>query len=103
LATLLFSQGVSMILAGDEFSHTQQGNNNAYCQDNELTWLNWNLNQEQQSLLKFVQKCIAIVKEEPALQRRRFFHGHAIHGGEAADIAWLATSGHEMSDEDWQT
>ena len=103
LATLLFSQGVSMILAGDEFSHSQKGNNNAYCQDNELTWLNWNFNEEQQSLLKFVQKCIEIVKEEPALQRRRFFHGHAIHGGEAADIAWLDTSGAEMSEEDWST
>jgi glycogen operon protein len=103
LATLLFSQGVSMILAGDEISHTQKGNNNAYCQDNELTWLNWDLNEEQRSLLKFVQKCIAIVKEEPVLQRRRFFHGHAIHGGEAADIAWLETSGAEMSEEDWST
>ena len=103
LATLLFSQGVSMILAGDEIGHTQQGNNNAYCQDNELTWLKWDLTPEQQSLLAFVQKCIAIVKEQPVLQRRRFFHGHAIHGGEALDIAWLDTSGHEMSDEDWQT
>jgi glycogen operon protein len=103
LATLIFSQGLSMILAGDEIGHTQQGNNNAYCQDNELTWLHWDLNEEQQALLQFVQKCIALANSQPVLQRRRFFHGHAFHGGEALDIAWLDTSGNEMSEEDWQT
>lgn len=103
LATLLFSQGVSMLLAGDEIGHSQKGNNNAYCQDNELSWLNWELTPERQSLLKFVQKCIAIVDEQPVFQRRRFFHGHEIHGGEAPDIAWLDTSGNEMSEEDWRT
>ncbi|HJT32658.1 MAG TPA: glycogen debranching protein GlgX [Pirellulales bacterium] len=103
LATLLFSQGVSMILAGDEISHTQQGNNNAYCQDNELTWLNWNLTPEQTKLLEFTRKCIAIVSQEPVFQRRRFFHGQGIQGGEAPDIAWLDTSGNEMSEEDWKT
>ena len=92
-----------MLLAGDEIGHTQQGNNNAYCQDNELSWLNWDLNEEQQALLAFVRKCIAFVNAEPVLQRRRFFHGHAIHGGEAPEIAWLDTTGKEMSDEDWST
>ncbi len=92
-----------MILAGDELGHTQQGNNNAYCQDNELTWLHWDLNKAQQALLRFVQKCIALVNSQPVLQRRRFFHNHAFHGGEAPDIAWLDTFGNEMSEEDWQT
>ena len=103
LATLLFSQGVSMILAGDEIGHTQKGNNNAYCQDNEITWLNWDLTPEQTKLLEFTRKCIAIVSDKPVFQRRRFFHGQNIQGGEAPDIAWLDTSGNEMSGEDWKT
>ncbi|HVX14945.1 MAG TPA: glycogen debranching protein GlgX [Pirellulales bacterium] len=103
LATLLLSQGVPMILAGDEMGHTQNGNNNAYCQDNELSWLSWDLNDEQQALLTFVQKCIELNKSEPVFQRRRFFHGQGIQGGEAPDIAWFDTSGNEMSDEDWKT
>ncbi|HEX7450250.1 MAG TPA: glycogen debranching protein GlgX [Pirellulales bacterium] len=103
LATLLFSQGVSMILAGDEIGHTQKGNNNAYCQDNEITWLNWNLSPEQTRLLEFTRKCIAIISEKPVFQRRRFFHGQGIQGGEATDIAWLDMSGKEMSEEDWKT
>ncbi len=103
LATLLFSQGVSMILSGDEIGHTQKGNNNAYCQDNEITWLNWNLSSEQTKLLEFTRKCIAIISEQPVFQRRRFFHGQGIQGGEATDIAWLDMSGKEMSEEDWKT
>jgi isoamylase len=103
LATLIFSQGVPMILAGDEIGHTQNGNNNAYCQDNEISWLHWDLTDEQKDLLEFVQKCIELNKTEPVFQRRRFFHGQGIHGGEATDLAWLDTSGHEMSDEDWKT
>ncbi|HET6884108.1 MAG TPA: glycogen debranching protein GlgX, partial [Pirellulales bacterium] len=103
LATLLLSQGVPMILAGDEISHTQNGNNNAYCQDNEISWLHWDLTDEQKGLMDFVQKCIALNKNEPVFQRRRFFHGQGIQGGEAPDIAWYDTAGNEMSDEDWKT
>ena len=103
LATLLFSQGVPMILAGDEIGHTQNGNNNAYCQDNEISWLHWDLSPQNKVLLEFVQKCIALVNTEPVFQRRRFFHGQGIQGGEAPDIAWLDTSGNEMSEEDWRT
>ena len=103
LATLLLSQGAPMLLAGDEIGHTQQGNNNAYCQDNELTWLNWNLTPEQESLLKFVRRVIALFHEQPVFHRRRFFHGKAIHGKEAAEIAWLEPSGAEMTPEAWQS
>ena len=80
LATLIFSQGIPMLLAGDEISHTQRGNNNAYCQDNEITWLNWKLDDRQKDLLDFVRRLIAIYREEPTLHRRRFFHGKSLHG-----------------------
>jgi glycogen operon protein len=103
LATLIFSQGVAMILAGDERGHSQRGNNNTYCQDNELTWLSWELSEEQEELLQFVRKCMTIAGKQPAFQRRRFFHGHAIQGGTTPEIAWLETSGKPMSDEDWRT
>ena len=92
-----------MLLAGDEICHTQNGNNNAYCQDNHLSWLHWDLNAEQKEMLAFVQRSIELVNTEPVFQRRRFFHGQGIQGGEAPDIAWLDTSGNEMSEEDWKT
>ena len=101
LATLLLSQGVAMVLAGDELSHTQQGNNNTYCQDNELTWLNWELNAEQKDFLEFVCRVTSFWKEHPAFQRRRFFRGKPIRGGGVKDIAWLEPNGKEMSDEAW--
>jgi len=103
LATLLLSQGAPMLLSGDEIGHTQRGNNNAYCQDNELAWLNWELTPEQESLLKFVRRLIALYHEQPVFHRRRFFHGRAIHGAEAPEIAWLEPSGAEMTDEAWQS
>jgi glycogen operon protein len=102
LATLLFSQGVPMLLAGDEISHTQRGNNNAYCQDNELTWLDWKLDERQQALLKFVRRTIAIFHEQAVFHRRRFFHGKAIQGEQAPEIAWLEPSGKRMSQEAWK-
>ena len=102
LATLLFSQGVPMLLAGDELGHTQHGNNNTYCQDNEITWLHWDLTPEQQSLLKTARQMVRIFHEEPVFHRRRFFHGKAIHGAEAPEIDWLDPSGGEMSSEAWQ-
>jgi glycogen operon protein len=103
MATLMLSQGVPMILAGDEFGRTQKGNNNTYCQDNELTWLNWTLTPEQESLLKFARRVIALFHEQPVFHRRRFFHGRAIHGKEAPEIAWLEPSGAEMTQEAWQS
>ncbi|HVU85697.1 MAG TPA: glycogen debranching protein GlgX [Pirellulales bacterium] len=101
LATLLLSQGVPMILAGDEIGHSQQGNNNTYCQDNELTWLNWELTPDRQTLLDFTRRVIKLFHEQPVFHRRRFFHGRALKGAEAREIAWLDPSGKEMSDEAW--
>jgi len=104
LATLFLSQGVPMLLAGDEIGHTQHGNNNTYCQDNELTWLDWNLTGEQQRLLEFTRKLIQLRHEQPVLRRRRFFHGKPIRDhGLLKDIYWLNPNGKEMSDEDWST
>jgi isoamylase len=102
LATLLFSQGVPMVLGGDEFGHTQKGNNNAYCQDNEITWLAWELNERQRSLLRFAQRVIQIRREQPVFRRRRFFHGKAIEGAGAPDIAWLDADGSEMTTQAWR-
>ena len=101
LATLLMSQGIPMLLAGDEISHTQRGNNNAYCQDNEITWLNWKLNRRQKSLLEFVRKVIAIWHEHPTFHRRRFFHGKTLHGTQSPEIVWLDPTGKEISAEAW--
>ncbi len=98
LATLLLSQGVPMLLAGDEVGHTQQGNNNCYCQDNELTWLNWNHSESQQQMLKFVQQLVHIRHTQPVLQRRRFFHGEDI-ADDSPTIVWLNTDGSEMAEE----
>ncbi len=101
LATLLFAQGVPMICGGDELSHTQKGNNNAYCQDNELTWLNWNLDDRQKGFLDFVRKLALIWKQEPVFQRRHFFLGRQIRGSDIKDISWLGPDGKEMTDEAW--
>jgi glycogen operon protein len=101
IATLVFSQGVPMILGGDELSHTQKGNNNTYCQDNELTWLHWELDERQQKFLAFVKKVIHIWTAQPVFQRRKFFKGRAIRGTDIKDISFLNPSGQEMTDEDW--
>ncbi|MGE3805757.1 MAG: glycogen debranching protein GlgX [Gemmataceae bacterium] len=101
LTTLIASQGVAMLLAGDELGHTQNGNNNAYCQDNELTWLNWELTREQKDLLDFTRRLIRIWHEQPVLQRRKFLQGRSIRGSEIKDIVWLENSGKEMTDEAW--
>jgi glycogen operon protein len=101
LATLLLSQGVPMICGGDELSHTQKGNNNAYCQDNELTWLNWELNDEQKDFLEFVKRVARTWREQPVLQRRTFFQGRRIRGSDIKDLSWFEPSGKEMSDEAW--
>ncbi len=101
IATLFLSQGVPMICGGDELSHTQNGNNNAYCQDNETTWLNWELNAEQKDFLEFVRKAARIWTEQPVFQRRRFYLGRSIRGSDIKDISWFASSGEEMTDADW--
>jgi glycogen operon protein len=102
LATLIFSQGVPMLLAGDEIGHTQRGNNNAYCQDNELTWLSWNLDDREKRLLEFTRNLIAIYRDQPTFHRRRFFHGKSLHGNQSPEIAWLEPTGKEMSTEAWK-
>jgi glycogen operon protein len=102
LATLMLSQGVPMLFGGDEFGHTKNGNNNTYCQDNELTWLNWKLGDEEQKLLAFVRRVIALRREQPILQSRKFFQGRSIRGADIKDLTWLEPSGQEMKDESWE-
>ena len=101
LATLLLSQGVPMLLAGDEFCHSQQGNNNAYCQDSPIAWLNWDLSAEQRAHLDFVRTVLQLRKEQPVFRRRYFFQGRSIHGAEIKDLYWMRPDGNEMSDADW--
>jgi glycogen operon protein len=101
MATVLLSQGVPMICGGDELSHTQQGNNNAYCQDNELSWLHWELDAAQRGFLEFVRQAIRIWTEQPVFQRRKFFQGRRIRGSDIKDISWFDPSGQEMTDEAW--
>ncbi len=101
LTTLLLSQGVPMLSHGDELGRTQQGNNNAYCQDNELTWMDWELDDERRTLLSFVQKLVHFRLVQPVLRRRRYFQGRNIRGGDVKDVAWLTPDGHEMDDAAW--
>lgn len=101
MATLMFSQGVPMICGGDEIGRTQQGNNNAYCQDNEITWYHWDLGKEQKDFLEFTQNAINIRKTHPVLSRRKFFQGRYLRGSEIKDISWFSPDGHEMTDEEW--
>ncbi|MGH9645116.1 MAG: glycogen debranching protein GlgX, partial [Terriglobales bacterium] len=101
IATLLLSQGVPMLLAGDEIGHTQQGNNNAYCQDNEISWISWDPVQMDTEFLGFVKRLIALRHDHPAFHRRNFFQGRKIKGAEVTDIAWLRPDGQPMTDEEW--
>jgi isoamylase len=100
LTTLFLSQGVPMLVAGDEMGRTQQGNNNAYCQDNEVSWLNWE--HADQKLLQFTRALIHFRKEHPAFCRRRWFQGQPIRGIGIEDIAWFLPDGSEMTDEHWR-
>jgi glycogen operon protein len=100
-ATLMFSEGVPMMFGGDELSHTKQGNNNTYCQDNELTWLNFDLDQRKRNFLEFAKKCARIWREQPVLQRRKFFVGRPIRGSDIKDISFFEPSGKEMGDAAW--
>ena len=101
LATLLLSQGVPMLCSGDEIGRTQGGNNNAYCQDNEISWVDWTLSKPQQALLTFTRGLIALRQKHPVFRRRRFFQGRRIRGTEVKDLYWLRPDGKEMTDEDW--
>jgi glycogen operon protein len=101
ISTLMLSIGVPMMLGGDELSHSQDGNNNTYCQDNELTWLDWELDERQKRFLDFTRKVLFIRRSQPALHRRKFFLGRAIRGSEIKDISFFNPSGQEMSDDDW--
>jgi len=101
LATLMLSQGVPMLLAGDEFGRTQGGNNNGYCQDNEISWLDWTLDPEDQALLTFTQCLIRLRNQHPALRRRHFFNGLPIPELGMKDITWLTPDGDEMSEQEW--
>ena len=101
LSTLIFSQGVPMLLAGDEFGRTQRGNNNAYCQDDEISWVNWDLDADDRELLDFTRRIIAIFWENPVLRRRTFFTGKPIPGEMVKDLTWVRPDGTEMTDDDW--
>ncbi len=103
LATLVLSQGVPMLSAGDEMGRTQQGNNNAYCQDNELTWLGWPSETADRELLSFSKHLLDIHRENPALRRHAFFHGQATKkNGDGKDVAWFRADGKELTDTDWK-
>jgi isoamylase len=99
LATLLLSQGVPMLLGGDEIGHSQRGNNNAYCQDNELSYLDWE--NADDSLLLFTERLLQIRRSHPVFRRRGWFYGRPIHGNQLTDIAWFKPDGEQMNEEDW--
>ncbi|HET6312495.1 MAG TPA: glycogen debranching protein GlgX, partial [Chloroflexia bacterium] len=101
LATLLLSQGVPMICGGDEFGRTQQGNNNAYCQDNEISWYNWDWSDKDHDLFEFTRKLIQVRKDFPVLHRRKFFQGRRIRGSEVEDLTWFRPDGQEMTEAEW--
>jgi glycogen operon protein len=101
IATLLFSQGAPMLLGADPLSHTQLGNNNAYCQDNELSWVNWELGPDERAFLDFVCHVVRLRRRHPVFRRRSFLQGRPIRGSGVKEIVWLNPDGREMSDEEW--
>ncbi|MDQ1485213.1 MAG: isoamylase [Actinomycetota bacterium] len=105
LTTLLVSQGVPMLLHGDEFGRTQGGNNNGYCQDSEISWIDWTLRTEHEVLLNFTRMLTQLRRDHPVFRRRRFFEGKPAHvaGEELRDIAWFTPAGTEMTESDWET
>ncbi|AEA24837.1 glycogen debranching enzyme GlgX [Pseudonocardia dioxanivorans CB1190] len=103
LTTLLLSQGVPMISHGDELGRTQGGNNNAYCQDSPLSWIDWEAAREHEVLTEFVAGLARLRAEHPVFRRRRFFQGRPIHGSDVADVAWLRPDATPMSDADWHS
>ncbi|HEV2778042.1 MAG TPA: glycogen debranching protein GlgX [Actinophytocola sp.] len=104
IATMFLSQGVPMLLHGDELGRTQRGNNNAYCQDNELSWVDWSLLEPNRDLFEFTAAVAALRRNHPVFRRRRFFAGRPIRSGdELRDIAWFTPGGGEMSEQDWES
>ena len=103
IATLLLSQGVPMLLAGDEIGRTQHGNNNAYCQNNETSWVDWTLNDRSRVLLDFTRRMVALRRDHPSFRRRDFFQGQPLLGGAAHDILWLRPDGAQMTDQEWNS
>ena len=104
ITTLLLSQGVPMIVHGDEIGRTQHGNNNAYCQDNEVAWVDWAAERENWTMLEFTATVAKLRREHPVFRRRRYFVGQPVRGhGGVDDIAWFTPSGTPMSDEDWES
>ena len=101
LTTLFLSQGVPMLCGGDEWGRTQSGNNNAYCQDNEISWFNWERNEKQNQLLGFTRKLIQLRRDHPVFRRPKFFQGRRIRGSEIRDVMWFNPGGNEMSEEEW--
>ncbi len=102
LTTLMVSQGVPMLLHGDEVGRTQRGNNNAYCQDNEISWRPWDLSPEQKEMLAWTKRVLGLRREYSILRRRHYFSGRPIRGAGIKDISWLKPDGSEMTDDDWQ-
>jgi glycogen operon protein len=101
MASLLLSQGVPMILGGDELSHTRRGNNNPYCQDNEISWYDWDLNEREEKFLEFVQRLTAFRKEHPSFRRRHFLDP-VEDGSGSGDVLWWHPEGREMASDDWE-
>jgi isoamylase len=102
LVTLFLSQGVPMLMAGDEMGRAQGGNNNAYCQDNETSWLDWSLADTERDLLQFTEILAGLRRDHPVFRRRRFFRGRKAPDDETSDIVWLTPAGQEMTQEDWR-
>jgi len=92
-----------MLCAGEEFGRTQGGNNNAYCQDNEISWLNWQLNEASERLLRFARRLIAFRREHPVFRRPKFFQGRPIRGAGIRDIMWFDSTGAEMTNAEWSS
>lgn len=103
LATLFLSQGTPMLLGGDEFGRTQNGNNNAYCQDNETSYYNWDWSEEQRALFQFTKRLIALRRAHPALHRTNFFRGQPVLGTDFHDVRWFRPDGAAMTDDDWRS
>jgi isoamylase len=101
LTTLLFAQGVPMILGGDEIGRTQQGNNNAYCQDNEVSWFDWDIGESGYEMRDFVRDLIKVLQSNPILRRRGFFTGTAVPGTHTKDVTWIRSDGQEVNEDTW--
>jgi isoamylase len=103
LATIMLSQGVPMLAGGDEVARSQMGNNNCFCQDNELTWYDWELDEPRKRLMEFTSRLIHLRRDHPNLHRRKFFQDRSIKGSVVRDIAWYNANGEQFSDDDWST